>query len=79
SFTSFRLYGLNLRHTVVLAFLLSSCVGLADECIKIYIPGREFDLVDWVLDVAGIIAGILTASMISILFRRGKVNTYDEY
>lgn len=72
AFASFRLYGVSLKRTIVISFLLSSCIGLFDESIKIYIPGREFDLVDWVLDVFGITAGVLFSAVIDIIFDRKK-------
>lgn len=73
AYASFRLYGLTIKRTIVIAFLLSSCIGLFDESIKIFIPGREFDLVDWVLDVAGILSGIILASLLNVIsVRRSK-------
>ena len=41
----------------VFAFLLSSLVGLFDEAIKMFLPMREFDIVDWGLDVAASVLG----------------------
>ena len=69
AFSSFYLYGTEFRRSLLISLVLSSCVGLADEAIKIYIPGREFDLVDWTLDVAGILAGICIIMITSIFFR----------
>jgi VanZ family protein len=40
-----------LLRAAILAFLLSSLVGLFDEFIMIFLPMREFDAVDWGLDV----------------------------
>ena len=78
AFASFYLYGLSLRRTVMIAVLLSASAGLLDESIKIYIPGREFDLVDWVLDVAGSLCGVLMTLLMIKLFRRRKENEDDE-
>ena len=72
SFASFYLYGVAFGRSLLISLILSSCVGLADESIKIYIPGREFDLVDWTLDVAGIISGLCIILMISIFFIRRR-------
>ena len=77
AYASFRLYGLTVKRTIVIAFLLSACVGLADESIKIFIPGREFDLVDWVLDVTGILAGILLSVLINVIFGRRSRDEED--
>lgn len=35
---------------------LVSCWGLATECIQLYVPGRDFDWLDWAADTLG--AGI---------------------
>ena len=74
AFTSFYLYGITFRRSLLIALILSCCVGLADESIKIYIPGREFDLVDWMLDVAGIITGICIIMLTGIIFGRQRQN-----
>ena len=42
---------------MVLAILFSSLVGLFDESIKEFLPMREFDIVDWGLDVAASVVG----------------------
>ena len=70
AFTSFYLYGLTLKRSLVISILLSISAGLADELVKIYIPGREFDLVDWVIDVGGVITGGIFSALMTLIFRR---------
>ena len=41
----------------LLAAALSSLFGLLDECFKIFLPPRHFDLCDLGLDVVGSVAG----------------------
>lgn len=42
----------------LLAISAGAAVGLLDETVKIFIPGREFDLVDWGLDIIAVVAGV---------------------
>ncbi len=48
------------------ALLLCMCISVADQVIKIYVPGRHFDLLDLPFDAAGYIGGILFGAV----FRR---------
>lgn len=41
------------RGYFLIIFTLTVCWGLATECIQLYIPGRSFDLLDWVADSSG--------------------------
>ena len=70
SFISCSLYGLDIRKSALTALLISVFIGLSDEMIKIFIPSREFDIIDWVLDIAGSLAGVITAMFTSLIFRR---------
>ncbi|MBQ6001475.1 MAG: VanZ family protein, partial [Synergistaceae bacterium] len=63
----------------ILAALVISCAfGLADEAIKMYLPQREFDFADWVLDVIGSIAGLILVIAGRLLFRALKRNKDDD-
>ena len=46
------------------ALLLCVCVSVADQVIKIYVPGRHFDIYDLPFDAAGYAVGILLGGMI---------------
>lgn len=56
--------------TVILAALSSSLVGLFDEFIKIFLPLREFDPVDWGLDVLASGMGAGAGLAAALLVRR---------
>ncbi len=77
AFTSFYLYGLTIGRSLVISILLSACVGLADEIIKIFIPAREFDFVDWLIDVCGILAGGSLSSIIALILGRRRHEESD--
>lgn len=68
AYSSFWLYGVKFRRSLMISLLLSVCVGLFDEMIKIFIPGREFDIVDWTFDIAGIIAGLCAVILVRLIF-----------
>ncbi|MBQ3458262.1 MAG: VanZ family protein, partial [Synergistaceae bacterium] len=67
-FHAFSFYGNSLGKSAFLAFLTAAAFGLADEAIKMFLPSREFDFVDWILDIAGILLGILFSLVIIFLF-----------
>jgi hypothetical protein len=46
---------------IVLAVLLASLYGVTDEFHQHFVPGRTPDLMDWLLDTAGAIAGAFVA------------------
>ncbi len=54
----------------VFAFLLSSLVGLFDEFIKIFLPRREFDIVDLGIDVLASVVGAGVGAIASCVLRR---------
>ena len=41
--------------------ILTSCWGFATECIQRYVPGRSYDLLDWVADSFGVIIVLIFA------------------
>ncbi len=52
------------------AFLLSSLVGLFDEFIKIFLPMREFDIVDLGIDVAASVVGAGVGAVVNHASKR---------
>lgn len=58
---AFRSYGIPVGKAAFSALVIASAFGLADEAIKMFLPGREFDVIDWIFDVVGISVGILLA------------------
>ena len=50
------------------AFIVSSVFGLADEAVKMFLPGREFDFFDWLIDAASSFAGAVLALIFAGLF-----------
>ena len=79
AFISFYLYGMKFRRSLMIAFILSALTGLTDECIKIYLPGREFDFTDWILDITGIILGLGMTALLSLCtFKRKRTNEHED-
>ena len=61
------------------AFTISCAIGLADETIKMYLPGREFDFADWTLDIIGIMTGIVFSLLCRKFFAlRGEKRSYGD-
>lgn len=66
------LLSLSLPHKVwrltsrVYAILITSLYGLFIEFVQLQIPGRSFDLFDWVLDTLGTLFAILILKRIDI-------------
>ena len=46
-----------------------SLFGLIDECVKIWLPTREFDLGDWVKDIIGVLLALCLAALIQKWFQ----------
>ena len=57
---------------LVIAILLASLYGASDEFHQLFVPGRNSDPLDWMVDSLGAIAGALTAT--AILKVRAKKN-----
>ena len=49
----------SIKKTPVYAVITGFVLSTADECARIFIPRREFDLSDLMIDYAGIILGVL--------------------
>ena len=42
----------------ILHFSICAAFGLFDECHQYFVPGRHFDLMDWVADMVGILLAL---------------------
>jgi len=49
------------KQTYLIIAILTSCWGFATECIQLYIPGRSYDLLDWMADSFGIVLVLIFA------------------
>lgn len=56
----------NIIKTAIIAVLIASSVGLLDELIQIYVPGRVFDIRDILFNVGAAIGG---AALVSVIAR----------
>jgi VanZ family protein len=63
---------MSLIKTAMLAVLSSSLVGLFDEFIKIFLPMREFDFVDWGIDVLASVIGVGMGAAMTVLNRKRR-------
>ncbi len=52
------------------ALLFCLCISVADQIIKIYVPGRHFDWMDYPFDAMGYVCGIVMFGLIS--YRRNE-------
>lgn len=50
------------KHSLVIAFLLTSFFGITDEYHQLFTPGRSTDLFDWVSDTTGALIYVLIYS-----------------
>lgn len=56
---------------VFIAFTVAVLYGLSDEIHQLFVPGREFSLLDLAADAAGAGLGIFVASKIAMLIEKG--------
>ena len=68
------------------ALVIASALGLVEEAIKMFLPAKEFDIIDWIFDVVGISVGILSAllcklcaAVIHRVINRSKQRSTNEY
>ncbi len=52
-----------------LAFLLTFFYGLSDEIHQLYVPGREFSIVDLYADGIGAVMGVFVAARLAHYYR----------
>jgi len=52
--------------------LAGALCGLADETLKIFLPTREFDFGDWIMDVIGIVLALSLCLVIKAAQRRSR-------
>lgn len=62
-----RRFGVRGVRAVIPAVMISGAFGLADEAVKMFLPGREFDFADWLMDMAGSFAGVIIAAALGFL------------
>ncbi len=51
---------------------ICAAVGLADETIKIFLPTREFDIIDFGVDIIGFMIGIGLVSLVGWIINKLK-------
>ena len=54
----------------LLAAVISSLVGLFDEFIKMFLPMREFDIVDWGIDILASLVGAGAGAVAKHLYKK---------
>ncbi len=52
------------------ALLFCLCISIIDQIIKIYVPGRHFDWIDFPFDAMGHVCGIVLIGLVS--YRRNE-------
>lgn len=50
---------------IVIAVVIASAYGVTDEFHQYFVPGRMSDPVDWVVDTAGALCGVMFYSLVS--------------
>ncbi len=60
------------------ALLLCICISVADQVIKIYVPGRHFDRMDLTFDAMGYVIGLSVVWIAKqmIFAKRGSLKRY---
>ena len=53
------LYGRQAAWKRTTVLISGSVIGLLDECLKVFLPTREFEFDDWVRDCVGIVVAVL--------------------
>lgn len=66
-----RSYGGRLSH-IYYPVLIGSAVAFTDEIIQIFVPGRAFELTDWMLDDVGVLIGTLIGVVLGYLILKPK-------
>ena len=58
-----------------LGILICVAVSLADQTVKIFVPGRHFDNGDFLFDVIGYLSGLLIGWIVACLYNMHRGNT----
>lgn len=59
------------RNASIFTFLIASVYGALDEVHQMFVPGRYAEVLDWVADAVGALAGII---VLGFLLKRFKYN-----
>lgn len=43
---------------ILITLSITVTIGFFDEAVKVFLPNREFDVIDWIFDILGSVAGI---------------------
>ena len=60
---------INWFRAFLITLLICATLGLADEALKLFLPGREFDVIDWSFDIIGSLAGIIFVLALKVFIR----------
>lgn len=56
--------------------LIGSVYGIVDELHQMLIPGRHAEVLDWIADFVGVIAGVLIVKLFLLKFNNQKLNKF---
>ncbi len=71
--TSLLLFAYKLTRPYFTSILILAAFGIGIEVIQYYIPGRVFNLFDFVADLLGIVAGIILYKLLSVVQSPAKL------
>ena len=57
----------------VFTLLIGSVYGIVDELHQMLIPGRHAEVLDWIADFVGVIAGVLIVKLFLLKFNNQKL------
>lgn len=66
------------RNAALGAFAVCSAAAWIAEGVKLWIPGRHFDLGETLLNEVGVIGGVLAVQLVCLLWRRRKARKAQE-
>lgn len=55
---------IRLKHKIGCSILLCCIISICDQILKIFLPTREFDCVDLIIDFGGYFVGVLVATLL---------------
>ena len=66
---------------ILITLSITATIGFFDEAVKVFLPNREFDVIDWIFDILGSLAGIslilalkLFCSILKTVFNKHSQN-----